>query len=77
MKVTILTVALSLPWADYVGVYADHEHCRAMQALIAAEQPQAVIVCRDVAVREPVLIPPPRPDNLRRPVPVPPRRPWG
>ena len=68
MKVTILTVALSLPWADYVGVYADHEHCRAMQALIAAEQPQAVIVCQDVALREPVLIPPPRPDNLTRKV---------
>lgn len=76
MNVTILTVALSLPWAGYVGVYAEHDHCRAMQALIAEEQPQAVVVCQDVAVREPVLIPPPRPDNLRRPVPAPPMRPW-
>ena len=77
MTVTILTVALSLPWAGYVGVYAEHEHCRAMQALIAEEQRQAVVVCQDVVLRQPVLIPPPRPDNLRRPVLVPPMRPWG
>ena len=77
MTVTILTVALSLPWAGYVGIYAEHDHCRAMQALIAEEQRQAVVVCQDVVLRQPVLIPPPRPDNLRRPVLVPPMRPWG
>jgi len=75
LTVTVLTVGLSTPWAGYVGVYADHEHCRAMQALIAAEQPQAVIVCKDVVLREPVPVPPPRPDNLRRPVLIPPMRP--
>lgn len=78
LTVTILTVALSPPWGGYVGVYAEHEHCRAMQALIAEEQPQAVVVCRDVALREPVPIPPPRPDNLKPrhvPVLVPPMRP--
>lgn len=78
LTVTVLTVALSAPWAGYVGFYADHEHCRAMQALIAEEQPQAVVVCRDVALREPVPIPPPRPEGLARPwqpVPIPPMRP--
>ncbi len=52
MTVTILTVALSLPWAGYVGVYAEHEHCRAMQALIAEEQPQAVMRLSDSALAE-------------------------
>lgn len=63
LTVTVLTVALSPPWAGYVGLYAEHEHCRAMQALIAKEQRQAVVVCQDVVLREPV--------------PVPPMRPWG
>ena len=80
LTVTVLTVALSAPWAGYVGLYADHEHCRAMQALIAEEQRQAVVVCQDVVLREPVPVPPPRPDNLKPrhvPVLVPPMRPWG
>lgn len=79
LTVTVLTVALSAPWAGYVGFYADHEHCRAMQALIAEEQRQAVVVCQDVVLREPVPVPPPRPDNLKPrhvPVLVPPMRPW-
>jgi len=77
LTVTVLTVGLSIPWAGYVGVYAEHEHCLAMQALISAEQPGAVVVCKDVVLHEPVPIPPPRPDNLRRPVPIPPMRPWS
>ena len=80
LTVTVLTVALSPPWAGYVGLYADHEHCRAMQALIAEEQRQAVVVCQDVVLRGPVPVPPPRPDNLKPrhvPVLVPPMRPWG
>ena len=79
LTVTVLTVSLSAPWGGYVGLYADHEHCRAMQALIAEEQRQAVVVCQDVVLRGPVLVPPPRPDNLkpRQPVLVPPMRPWG
>ena len=79
LTVTVLTVALSPPWAGYVGVYADPEHCRAMQALIADEQPQAVVVCKNVVLREPVPVPPPRPDDLKPrhvPVLVPPPRPW-
>ena len=78
LTVTVLTVSLSAPWAGYVGLYADHEHCRAMQALIAADQPGAVVVCKDVVLHEPVPIPPPRPEGLARPwqpVPIPPMRP--
>jgi len=80
LTVTVLTVALSPPWVGYVGLYADHEHCRAMQALIAEEQRQAVVVCQDVVLRGPVPVPPPRPEGLRsprQPVLVPPMRPWG
>ena len=79
LTVTVLTVALSPPWAGYVGFYADPLHCRAMQDLIAEDDPGAVIRCEPVVLREPVPIPPPRPDNLqlRLPVPVPPMRPWG
>ncbi len=78
LTVTVLTVALSPPWAGYVGVYAEHEHCRAMQDLIAEDDPGAVIRCENVVLLEPVPVPPPRPDNLKPryvPVPVPPMRP--
>ena len=80
LTVTVLTVSLSAPWGGYVGLYAEHEHCRAMQALIAEEQRQAVVVCQDVVLRGPVPVPPPRPEGLRpprQPVLVPPMRPWG
>ena len=77
LTVTVLTVALSPPWAGYVGFYADPLHCRAMQDLIAEDDPGAVVRCEPVVLREPVPVPPPRPDNLqlRLPVPVPPMRP--
>ena len=78
LTVTVLTVALSPPWAGYVGFYADPLHCRAMQDLIAEDDPGAVIRCEPVVLREPVPVPPPRPEGLARPrlpVPVPPMRP--
>jgi len=58
-------------------MYADPLHCRAMMDVIAEEDPGAVIHCEPVVLREPVPVPPPRPDNLkpRQPVLVPPMRP--
>ncbi len=79
LTVTVLSVTLSASWSGYVGMYADPAHCRAMQDLIAEDDPGAVVRCEPVVLREPVPVPPPRPDNLqlRLPVPVPPMRPWG
>ena len=78
LSVTILTVGLSTGWQGYVGVYAEMDHCRAVQAIIAHEEPGAVIVCETHRLHEPVPIPPPRPPGLRvvrEPVPIPPPRP--
>jgi hypothetical protein len=78
LSVTILTVGLSTGWQGYVGVYAEMDHCRAVQAIIAHEEPGAVIVCETHRLHEPVPIPPPRPPGLRvvrDPVPIPPMRP--
>ena len=78
LTVTVLSVTLSASWGGYVGMYADPLHCRAMQDLIAEDDPGAVIHCEPVVLREPVPVPPPRPDNLKPrhvPVPVPPMRP--
>ena len=74
LTVTVLTVTLSPAWSGYVGMYADPAHCRAMQDLIAEDDPGAVIRCEPVVLREPVPIPPPRPATLQRrlPVPIPP-----
>ena len=79
LTVTVLSVTLSASWSGYVGMYADPAHCRAMQDIIAEDDPGAVIHCEPVVLREPVPVPPPRPDNLkpRQPVLVPPMRPWG
>jgi hypothetical protein len=78
LSVTILTVGLSTGWQGYVGVYAEMDHCRDVQALIAHEEPGAVIVCETKVVGQPVLRPPPRPAGLRvvrEPVLIPPIRP--
>lgn len=78
LSVTILTVGLSTGWQGYVGVYAEMDHCRDVQALIAHEEPGAVTVCETHRLYEPVPIPPPRPPGLRvvrDPVPIPPMRP--
>ena len=78
LTVTVLTVSLSASWGGYVGMYADPLHCRAMMDVIADDDPGAVIRCEPVVLREPVPIPPPRPDNLKPrhvPVLVPPMRP--
>ena len=78
LTVTVLSVTLSASWGGYVGMYADPLHCRAMQDLIAEEDPGAVIHCKPVVLHEPVPIPPPRPEGLARPwqpVPIPPMRP--
>lgn len=77
LTVTVLSVTLSASWSGYVGMYADPAHCRAMQDLIAEDDPGAVIRCEPVVLREPVPVPPPRPATLQRrlPVPVPPMRP--
>jgi len=78
LTVTVLSVTLSPMWSGYVGMYADPAHCRAMQDLIAEDDPGAVIRCENVVLLEPVPVPPPRPDNLKPryvPVPVPPMRP--
>jgi len=78
LSVTILTVGLSTGWQGYVGVYAEMDHCRAVQALIASEEPGAVTVCEMHRLHEPVPIPPPRPPGLRavhKPVLIPPMRP--
>lgn len=79
LTVTVLSVTLSPAWSGYVGMYADPLHCRAMQDLIAEDDPGAVIRCEPVVLREPVPIPPPRPATLQRrlPVPIPPMRPWS
>ena len=79
LSIVVLTVGLSPTFGSYVGLYADMEHCRAMQDLIANEDRGAVIVCDTVRWKaEPVLIPPPRPPGLRparQPVLIPPPRP--
>ena len=78
VSVTLLTVGLSTGWQGYVGVYAEMDHCRDVQALIAHEEPGAVTVCETHRLYEPVLIPPPRPPGLRavrEPVLIPPPRP--
>jgi len=78
VSVTLLTVGLSTGWQGYVGVYAEMDHCRAVQALIAHEEPGAVTVCETHRLYEPVLRPPPRPAGLRavrEPVLIPPPRP--
>ena len=78
LSVTILTVGLSTGWQGYVGVYAEMDHCRAVQALIAHEEPGAVTTCETHRLYEPVPIPPPRPAGLRavrEPVLIPPMRP--
>ncbi len=79
LTVTVLSVTLSASWGGYVGMYADPLHCRAMQDLIAEEDPGAVIHCKPVVLHEPVPVPPPRPATLQRrlPVPIPPMRPWS
>jgi hypothetical protein len=65
--------------AGYVGTYATMDHCMAMQAIVAEDDPSAVVVCQQRPWRpQPVLIPPPRPADLRparQPVLIPPPRP--
>jgi hypothetical protein len=80
LTVTVLTVALSPSWGGYVGMYAEFDHCRAMMDIIAEEDPGAVIRCEPLVLRDPVPVPPPRPEGLRsprQPVLVPPMRPWS
>jgi len=74
---TVLTVSFSIGFGNYIGIYAEKEHCLAAQALMAAEDPTAITHC--TVVQTPVPIPPPRPANLKKhqPVPIPPPRPWG
>ncbi len=64
LTVTVLSVTLSPSWSGYVGMYADPLHCRAMQDIIAEDDPGAVVRCENVVLLEPVPVPPPRPDNL-------------
>ncbi len=68
LTVTILSVAMSPSWYGYVGMYAEMSHCRAAMDIIADEDPGAVVRCEPVVLREPVPVPPPRPDNLTRKV---------
>jgi hypothetical protein len=68
LSVVILTVSMSTSFGTHIGMYADPAHCRAMQDLIAEDDPGAVVRCENVVLHEPVPVPPPRPDNLTRKV---------
>lgn len=67
-SVVILTVTMSTSFGNHVGLYAEMSHCTAAMDIIADEDPGAVVRCEPVALREPVPVPPPRPDNLTRKV---------
>jgi hypothetical protein len=82
MKLVVLTVVASTSiTADtgYVGIYRDMDECKQMQDIyITHLDPTAIMVCDPVTKKQPVLIPPPRPDGLRvarQPVLIPPMRP--
>jgi hypothetical protein len=64
----ILTVTMSTSFGTHIGLYAEMSHCRAAMDIIADEDPGAVVRCEPVVLREPVPVPPPRPDNLTRKV---------
>jgi hypothetical protein len=68
MSVVILTVTMSTSFGTHIGLYAEMSHCRAAMDIIADEDPGAVVRCEPVVLREPVPVPPPRPDNLTRKV---------
>ncbi len=67
-SVVILTVTMSTSFGTHIGLYAEMPHCRAAMDIIADEDPGAVVRCEPVVLREPVPVPPPRPDNLTRKV---------
>jgi hypothetical protein len=64
LSVVILTVSMSTSFGTHIGLYAEMSHCRAAMDIIAEDDPGAVVRCEPVVLREPVPVPPPRPDNL-------------
>jgi hypothetical protein len=82
MNLVVLTVMASAsvtPDIGYVGLYRDMDQCKEMQGIyIKHLDPDAIMVCDPVTKKQPVLIPPPRPEGLRvarQPVLIPPPRP--